>query len=152
MEKDSLKNIFLKTNKILREEDLKTLSPLSLAYVGDAVFELLVRTHLLTKDKNSNKLHREAAKIVSAKSQANLVLSIMDDLSSEEESVVRRGRNAKSHTVPKNALLRDYKYATGLEALFGYLYLRGRDERIEELFNKIKEIIKNESSVDKLHS
>ena len=100
---------------------------LALAHIGDAVFEVLVRLTVLT-DGNApvNKLHKKARDIVNAK--------IQDILTEEEADVFRRGRNAKSFTVPKNADLMDYRHATGLEALFGYLYLKGEKERVVELF------------------
>ena len=100
---------------------------LALAHIGDAVFEVLVRLTVLT-DGNApvNKLH--------AKAQAEMYYRIQDILTEEEADVFRRGRNAKSFTVPKNADLMDYRHATGLEALFGYLYLKGEKERVVELF------------------
>lgn len=114
----------------------KELSPLTLAYVGDAVFELFVRLTVLT-DGNApvNRLHKKAKNIVNAKAQAAIYFKIAPLLTEEEESVFRRGRNAKSHTTPKNMDLMDYRHATGLEALFGYLYLKGEKERALELFS-----------------
>ena len=113
----------------------KEYSPLALAHIGDAVFEVMVRLIVLT-DGNApvNKLHKKARDIVNAKAQAEMYYRIRDVLTEEEEGVFRRGRNAKSFTVPKNADLMDYRHATGLEALFGYLYLKGEKERTVELF------------------
>ena len=110
-------------------------SSLALAHIGDAVFEVLVRLTVLT-DGNApvNKLHKKARDIVNAKAQAEMYHRIKDVLTEEEEGVFRRGRNTKSFTVPKNADLMDYRHATGLEALFGYLYLKGEKERAVELF------------------
>jgi ribonuclease-3 family protein len=95
----------------------------------------MVRLTVLT-DGNApvNKLHKKARDIVNAKAQAEMYYRIKDVLTEEEEGVFRRGRNAKSFTVPKNADLMDYRHATGLEALFGYLYLKGEKERTVELF------------------
>lgn len=117
-------------------ENPKELSPLVLAYIGDAVFELFVRTMVLSLGNAPvNKMHKRSREIVKAKGQSDMYFKISDKLTEEEQSVFRRGRNAKSHTMPKNADLMDYKHATGLEALFGYLYLQGNMERLTELFN-----------------
>ena len=115
--------------------DPREYSSLALAHIGDAVFEVLVRLTVLT-DGNApvNKLHKKARDIVNAKAQAEMYHRIKDVLTEEEEGVFRRGRNTKSFTVPKNADLMDYRHATGLEALFGYLYLKGEKERAVELF------------------
>ena len=108
-------------------------SPLVLAYIGDCVFELFVRTYLI---RNSNahvkELHRSAAELVNNKSQSDLYQKIKDILTPEEDAVYKRGRNTNSRP-PKNALLRDYKSATGIEALVGWLYLNKKAERITEL-------------------
>ncbi|HCT65024.1 MAG TPA: ribonuclease III [Lachnospiraceae bacterium] len=117
-------------------ENPKELSPLVLAYIGDAVFELFVRTMVLSLGNAPvNKMHKRSREIVKAKGQSDMYFKIEDKLTEEEQGVFRRGRNAKSHTMPKNADLMDYKHATGLEALFGYLYLQGNMERLTELFN-----------------
>lgn len=107
--------------------DPREYSSLALAHIGDAIFEVLVRLTVLT-DGNMpvNRLHKRARDIVNAKAQAEFYYRIREELSEEEADVFRRGRNAKSFTVPKNANLMDYRHATGLEALFGYLYLKGR--------------------------
>lgn len=124
--------------KELDVKEVRQLSPLQLAYIGDAVYELLVRSYLISKKNISvNELHKEAIKFVKAKAQREILFSIEEDLTEEEWSIVKRGRNAKSGTVPKNADLQDYKYATGFEALFGFLYLFKRYDRIGELFNTI---------------
>lgn len=145
MEKDKQlnSNIFRKANIGLSKEDILMLSPLQLAYIGDAVFELLVRTHLLERGLNVNELHREATKYVKAKSQSEIIHGISHILHEDEISYVKRGRNAKSNTAPKNANITDYRYATGLECLFGYLYLNGKDSRIEEIFKEIIKIRKD---------
>lgn len=118
------------------EVDPKTMSPLGLAYIGDAVYEMFVRLTVLT-DGNApvNRLHKKARNLVNAKAQAQMYFRIIDELSEEEAAVFRRGRNAKSFTTPKNADLMDYRHATGLEALFGYLYLKGEKQRAITLFS-----------------
>lgn len=130
---ENLKNL-LHLGETYNEKNIKELSPLALAFIGDGVFEILVRTHVLNKNLSANKLHREAIKYVKAKNQRVLLEKVKDNLDEEERQIVKRGRNAKSHTVPKNAEISDYKMATGLEGLFGYLYLLGRYERILEIF------------------
>lgn len=109
-------------------------APLALAFVGDGVYELYVRTRLMHKGSlQANKLHRLAIQYVKAGAQAASVRAILDKLSEEESAVYRRGRNAKSATVPKNADVAEYRMATGFEALLGYLYLGGRAERLQEI-------------------
>jgi len=119
------------------EIDTRTLSPIQLAYIGDAVYELLVRTYIITnKELTINKMHKSAVDFVKAGNQAYYLKKIEDNLTEEEKDIVRRGRNSKS-TPPKNADYMDYKYATGFEALVGYLYLNKEKERIFELFDMI---------------
>lgn len=118
----------------------ETYSPLNLAYIGDAVFELLVRSRLLAEgNRPVNKLNKRATGYVKASAQAEAYRRLEDKLSEEELAVLKRGRNAKSFSRAKNATVSDYRHATGLEALFGYLYLKGRNERIIELFNMCSE-------------
>lgn len=112
----------------------RTYPPLVLAYVGDAVFEAKVRTHLVEKHRgNVNKMHRFATRFVKASAQAGAVHAIRGILSEKEWGIVKRGRNQKSNTIPKNATLSDYKYATGFEALIGYHHLNGNHERLNEI-------------------
>lgn len=114
----------------------KELSPLVLAYIGDGVFEMLVRTMVVAQaNAPVNTLHKKARRYVNAKSQSAFYFSIKELLNDEEQAVFKRGRNAKSFTVPKNADLTDYRHATGLEALFGYLYLSGSMDRLLLLYN-----------------
>ncbi|MBN2286404.1 MAG: Mini-ribonuclease 3 [Tissierellales bacterium] len=127
--------------KNLTGKDPNLMSPLQLAYIGDAVFELMVRLHLVTvHDMKVGDLHKEAVIFVKAKSQAMMVKQLEEDFTEEEMSIIKRGRNAKSVTVPKNAKMIDYKYATGFEALLGYLYISGRMDRIDAIFEKIKKM------------
>ncbi|MFA5577387.1 MAG: ribonuclease III domain-containing protein [Tissierellaceae bacterium] len=133
-------NIFREIGKDLNAEDIAMLSPLHLAYIGDAVYELLVRTYLLTKRLPVNELHKLSTKYVKAKSQADIVHRLEELLTDKERAIVRKGRNAKSNTMAKNASVIDYKYATGFEALIGYLYIANMDNRLEELFEIILNI------------
>ena len=128
-----LKEMFL--NEFgLEEQDLRTYSPLTLAYIGDAIFELVVRTVLVErKNTQAEKLHQAATKIVKAETQALLIEAVKDDLTEEELAVYKRGRNAKAVTRAKNATMSEYRRATGFEALLGYLYLKGDMERMIKL-------------------
>ena len=118
----------------LEEQDLRTYSPLTLAYIGDAIFELVVRTVLVErKNTQAEKLHKAATKIVKAETQALLIEAVKDDLTEEELAVYKRGRNAKAVTRAKNATMSEYRRATGFEALMGYLYLKGDMERMIKL-------------------
>ena len=133
-------NLFRNINIELSKVDMEMLSPLQLAYIGDAVYELLVRTYLLKENIPVRKLHRTTINYVKAKAQAESIHGLEKVLSEEEKRIVKKGRNAKTRTMPKNIKMIDYKYATGLEALFGYLYLNGDDSRIEVLFEKVIKI------------
>lgn len=120
--------------------DANKLSMLVLAHVGDAVYELLTRTMLCTRANSSvAQLHKQTVSYVNAPEQARAAEKILPLLDAEETSVYRRGRNAKVNSVPHNADIGQYHAATGLEALFGWLYLQGRTERVEELFRAIME-------------
>ena len=124
----------------LSDEELSTVSVLGLAHIGDAVYELLTRTHLCLHGKCTSKyLHRETVARVCAPAQAKAMEKLLPLLSDEETAIYRRGRNAKVNSVPKNASTSDYHSATALETLFGYLYLKGRTDRINELFSVISE-------------
>jgi len=113
-----------------------------LAYAGDAVFELLVRNYVLNNfDTNVNNMHRLTVKFVRAKAQAYIVSQLTNELSEEEKKIVKRGRNAKVTSSPKNVEFMDYRYATGFEALFGYLFLNKNIERLLYIFHKAIEII-----------
>lgn len=117
-------------------------SPAQLAYAGDAVYELLVRSYIINHHNiNVNKMHRLSVKYVKANAQAYIVKNLEKYLTEEEKRIVKRGRNAKVTSSPKNADLMEYRYATGFEALFGYLYLNKELDRLIELFNKAVIII-----------
>ena len=118
----------------------KQLSPLTLAFLGDAVFELLVRERFVT-DGNAPvaKLHKKTVAVVCASAQSRAIFLLEGLLSEEETDIYKRGRNANGHHVPKNADPVEHRRATGLEALFGYLYLKGEQARIRFLFDHIWE-------------
>ena len=120
----------------LVEQDIRTYSPLTLAYIGDAIFELVVRTVLVErKNTQAEKLHKAATQIVKAETQARMIEALKESLTPEELSAYKRGRNAKAVTRAKNATMADYRKATGFEALMGYLYLKGEMERMIELIH-----------------
>ena len=123
----------------LTEEKVRAMGSLALAHVGDAVFELMVRVHLAAAGGKNGSLHRASVEMVNAAAQAGDMEKLLPFLTEEEAEVFRRGRNVKVHSVPKHARLGDYHAATGLEALFGYLYLLGRRERLSALFARIVE-------------
>ncbi len=113
-------------------------SPLALAYIGDSVLDLMVKTHFVVKtNKQTSKYHKEVSNIVKAVNQAKFIDIIADELSEEETDIYKRGRNANTHSKAKNASMGEYRKATGLEALFGYLYLKGDLERLEYLVGKM---------------
>ncbi len=112
-------------------KDLKTYSGLTLAYIGDAVYDIVVRTILVARGNAPvNKLHNEASSIVKAEAQKNSLQKIESLLTEEEMAVYKRGRNSKSYTTAKHASVTDYRIATGYEALIGYLYLDGQTDRL----------------------
>ncbi|MDO5557031.1 MAG: ribonuclease III domain-containing protein [Clostridia bacterium] len=115
---------------------INQMSPLTWAYVGDAVYELFIRTHLTnTTDLKPNKLHIQAIKYVKAQAQSNILKRISEFLTDEEKDIVRRGRNVENHHVAKNASLEEYTLSTAFEALIGYLYLTRQDERLKEVLD-----------------
>ena len=115
---------------------INAFSNLSLAHIGDGVYELMCRSHLCSKGaQNVGNLHRDTVKLVKASAQAAFADKIKTQLTEEELSYYRRGKNAHVHAVPKGASAADYAKATGLEALFGYLHVSGMEERIDELFS-----------------
>jgi ribonuclease-3 family protein len=117
-------------------KDVKQLNGLALAYIGDAVYEVYVRHHLLANGSvKPHQLHRQAIQYVSAKAQAKVLLALLEKelLTEEERAIVRRGRNAKSGTIPKNTDVQTYRYSTAFEALIGYHFLGKNEKRVEEL-------------------
>ncbi len=115
-------------------DEILLMNPLIWAYIGDNVYELFIRTHLVDiTSLKPHKLHIEAIKYVKAKAQAQILKKIYEDLSEEEKNIVRRGRNAENHHLPKNANVQDYMYSTAFEALIGYLYLTKKYVRLQEI-------------------
>ena len=127
--------------------DVKQLNGLALAYIGDAVYEVYVRRHLLaTGNVRPHELHRRAIRYVSARAQAKVILALLDEdaLTDEEKAIVRRGRNAKSGTTPKNTDVQTYRHSTAFEALIGYHFLRNDEKRVDELISRSFAIIERE--------
>ena len=145
------KTPLLSFGKSLTEAEARMYSPLTLAFLGDAVYSLLIR-EMLTKCENkpTGKLHRESIAYVNAAFQAKMMKILLPLLDENETGVFKRGRNAHSAHSPKNQSEADYRYATGFESLFGYLYLCGNFERITQIFNVISaEITKSAAENDK---
>lgn len=114
--------------------DADTYSPLTLAYIGDAIYELVIRTKIVSEaNMQVNKLHKKSSNLVKAQAQAQMIKLLSDELEEKEMAVYKRGRNAKSFTKAKNASVIDYRMATGFEALMGYLYLSHKSDRMMEL-------------------
>ena len=127
-------NDYLNSKFDIEPKDIRTYSPLILAYIGDAIFDVVVRSILVNKGNTAvNKLHQRASSVVKAPTQAMMAAALMDDFTEEEADWYRRGRNSKPHTKAKNATTMDYLEATGFEAVMGYLYLTGDMDRICEL-------------------
>lgn len=118
----------------IESKDIRTYSPLTLAYIGDAIFDVVIRSILVNKGNTAvNKLHQRASSVVKAQTQALMAESLMDAFTAEEADYYRRGRNSKPHTKAKNASTMEYLDATGFEAVMGYLYLSGQMDRLCEL-------------------
>ena len=118
----------------LDKVDIRQYSPLTLAYIGDAVYDVVIRSYVISKGNVPNKkLHNETIKYVSAKAQSQIIDNIMDILTEDEANVYKKGTNAKPHSMAKNASQKEYLKATGLEALVGYLFIKGEDERLLNL-------------------
>ncbi len=128
---DELKEL---TGNTLEPSKVKMMNPLVLAYIGDTIYDLLVRTYLIMSNTVTvHNLHHQAINFVSAGAQAHTLEDIFEKLTDQEKNIVRRGRNAKSGTIPKNADVGEYRYATGFEALLGYLYLTEQRDRLIEI-------------------
>jgi ribonuclease-3 family protein len=125
---------------MINKNEINQMSPLVWAYMGDAVYEKFIREYVIKQGLCKNgALHKKSIKFVSATGQAGIIKKLESNLTEEEKNIVRRGRNSNPHSTAKNADVIDYKYATGLEALIGYLYLIGEIERLEEILNKCVE-------------
>ncbi|MBQ8827887.1 MAG: Mini-ribonuclease 3 [Clostridia bacterium] len=148
---DSENLLFESNYKVLSKNELIEMPPLALAFVGDAVFELYVRSAICKDEKRRdvNSLHRRAICFVKANAQAVIVKKLSEELTEDEKNIVRRGRNSHPHTVPKNASISDYRYATGFEALLGYLYYSGNKDRLLEIMEKSYRIIVEETESKK---
>lgn len=130
--KEEILNDFIELKK--DEKEVNLMSPLTWAYVGDCVYELYIRTKLVNETKlKPHSLHIEAIKYVKAKSQAETLNKIYEQLTEKEKEIVRRGRNAENHHLPKNANVQDYMYSTAFEALIGYLYLTKQNDRLTQI-------------------
>lgn len=132
MEFDILKNKFT-------IQEAKQLNPLVLAFIGDAIYEVFIRTQLVDKNRSLpvHKLHVKAISFVKAHAQSEFMKIIESQLTEEENNIFKRGRNAKSGSIPKNADVQEYKMATGFEALMGFLYITEQTERLNYLFNMV---------------
>ena len=114
-----------------KEQDVRAYSPLTLAYMGDAIYDLIIRSVIVERaNRSANDLHKKAIRYVKAETQAKMIQALQEELTEDEEAVYKRGRNAKSYTTAKNATMSDYRKATGFEALMGFLYLTGRTDRL----------------------
>lgn len=125
---------------MISKGDISQMSPLVWAYMGDAVYEKFIREYVIRQGLCKNGLlHKKSIKYVSAKGQSKILKEIEDFLTDEEKDIVRRGRNSNPHSTAKNADIVEYKYATGFEALIGWLYLNEKEERLEEILKKCVE-------------
>ena len=134
MEEHIDKDRYFKDTLGIEDVNPTNYSPLSLAYIGDSIFDVMVRTIEVSKvNKQVNKYHRDVSKIVCAPAQSQMAMAIQEALTEEEMDIFKRGRNAKSYTKAKNASTRDYRNATGFEALLGYLYLKEDYKRLTDI-------------------
>lgn len=139
---EAMENIFG-----LRQVNVAEYSPLTFAYIGDCVYELIIRTKIVSESNAPvNKLNKKASNLAKAATQSAMAEAIIDSLTEEEEAAYKRGRNAHSATKAKNATTSDYRRATGFEALIGYLYLQKKFDRIMELVKKGIESLNSERS------
>ena len=120
----------------MKEVDIKEYSPLTLAYIGDCIYDLIIKTLVINEgNRQVQKLHQKTSSYVQASAQSKMMRTMQEHLTEEEHAIYKRGRNAKSYTMAKNATMSDYRKATGCEALVGYLYLTERYERLTELIH-----------------
>lgn len=135
-------NSYIKEQFNIKEVDIRTYSPLTLAYIGDGIYDLVIRSIVVGRgNTRASQLHNTTSKVVKAHTQAMMIEALNHMLTEVEMDVYRRGRNAKSPTMAKNATMADYRKATGFEALMGYLYLNDELERIVELTKKGLELL-----------
>ena len=134
----------LRFDRLMDDQDALQMNALQLAYLGDTVWEMIVRYDLIIQKLNVRHMHQRCVSLVNAHSQSEILRSLTYTLTDSEKEIVRRGRNAHAkHPVPKNQDPDEYAMATGFEALLGYLYVTGKNDRISELTNHIKEVISN---------
>lgn len=120
-----------------KEQDVRAYSPLTLAYIGDAIYDLVIRSVVVERgNRAANDLHKRTTRYVKAEAQAKMIMALAEELTEEEEAVYKRGRNAKSYTSAKNATIGDYRKATGFEALMGFLYLTEQTDRMLYLIQR----------------
>lgn len=125
----------------IKEVDINTYSPLTLAFIGDCIYDLVIRTVIVEQgNRQPQSLHKKKSSIVKAQTQALFIEALTEDLDEKEADIYRRGRNAKSYTSAKNASIGDYRKATGFEALMGYLYLTGKEDRMLSLIKRAIEL------------
>ncbi len=125
-----------------KDADVRALSPLTLAYIGDAIYDLVIRTVVVERaNRSANDLHKKTVKYVKAETQSKMIQELLPELTEDEEAVYKRGRNAKSYTTAKNASMSDYRKATGFEALMGFLYLTNQMDRMLYLIKHGIELI-----------
>jgi len=135
---------YIRTQFNIGEVDIIDYSPLTLAYIGDAVYEVVIRTMIVASgNAGVNKLHKRSSNLVKAPTQAAMILAIMEHLSDQEVRLYKRGRNAKSYTIAKNASMKEYHMATGFETLMGYLYITNQGDRMMELIKMGLEKVEN---------
>ena len=120
-----------------KEQDVRAYSPLTLAYIGDAIYDLVIRSVVVERgNRAANDLHKRTTRYVKAEAQAKMIMALAEELTEEEEAVYKRGRNAKAYTSAKNATIGDYRKATGFEALMGFLYLTEQTDRMLYLIQR----------------
>jgi ribonuclease-3 family protein len=129
----------------MKKKDIHSYSPLTLAYIGDGIYEIVIRSIIVGHgNEQVNKLHKKSSQLVKAQTQAEMIRQLMDGLTDEELQIYKRGRNAKSYTSAKNADIADYRTATGFEALMGYLYMEGQSDRMLALIKKGLQAVEQE--------
>ena len=139
---ENMINSYIKEQFEIADVDIRTYSPLTLAYIGDGIFDIVIRSVVVAKgNSRANDLHKRTSEIVKAHTQALMIEALEGELTEEEADIYRRGRNAKSGTMAKNASMSDYRKATGFEALMGYLYLKDDFERIVFLTKRAMELL-----------
>lgn len=132
---------YMKEQLGIQEVDIRTYSPLALAYIGDCVFDMLIRSIVVSKGNMAvQKYHKKVSTLVNAHAQAEMIIGLEPELTEEERNIYKRGKNSKPYTMAKNASAKEYKTATGMEALLGYLYLTNRYTRLVDLVKRSIEI------------